>query len=481
MSFDEDYFKSEEFLEQLETYETAVSNGDRPFMDVDDLVDIADYYTWQGHDEQADQAIDYCLELYPDATLPNVFKARKALAEGDFEKAQDFQDAIENKDDPDYHYLEAEMLIASGQTDEADSYLRAYGKRVDPDEYEDFVRDCANLFIDYDVNEKAYEWMLRSKGEDNDDFKELMARTLFGLGKYQEAERIFNELIDRHPFSTFYWNALTSTQLMNEDYSAAITSSEYAIAIDPKDPEAICNKANGLARLGNFEEALKYYQKYCELEPEDEMGFLRQAACLANQNRFDEALPILRKALALTPKDSPNLWQIYQEMAFCYGAQHKTDQALQMLDKCEKLDCDHIDMYVVRGHILLQNDRVAEAEKAFKRALIESDSSPAILLRIIVSLYDNRYLSACYQMLLKLFEIVEEHYPDFKSGNAYMALCCYDLGRKDEFLKYLRLAVDNDPKETKSVLGYLFPDGMPVSEYVPYLENLLNNTDVNSK
>ena len=474
MQIDEEYFQSEEFRELLDSYENAIRQGTAPFMDADDLVDLADYYSWQGDDEQAEKTIDYALELYPTATLPNVFKARKALAMGDIAEAEDYADAIESRDDPDYHYLVAEIMIADGRTDDADGYLREYGKSVAPDEYEDFVRDCANLYIDYNESEKAYEWMMRSRGDDSDDFKELMARTLFGLGKYQDSERIFNELIDHHPYSKHYWNALASAQLMNEDYSNAITSSEYAIAIDPSDADAIGQKANGLFRLGNYEEALKYYRKYSELEPDDEFGMLHQGVCLVNMNRNEEALPVLRMALALSPKDSPFLVQVYQELAFCYGALHQVKQAIEMLDKTETMECDHIDMLVVRGHILLQNGQVNKAEEAFKTAIMKSDNAPGVLLRIIVSLYDNHYVNACYQMLLKFFQMVHEFHPDFHSGNAYMALCCYDLGRVGEFMKYLRLAVENDPHEAQGVLGCLFPEGTPVRDYVSYMEQRIH-------
>ncbi len=79
---------------------------------------------------------------------------------------------------------------------------------------------------------------------------------------------------------------------MNEEYSDAITSSEYAIAIDPNDPDAVSSKASGLFRLGNYEEALKYYKKYSELEPDDEFGLLHQGVCLVNMNRNEEALPV---------------------------------------------------------------------------------------------------------------------------------------------------------------------------------------------
>ncbi len=201
MNIDEEYFKSEEFQELLESYEASINAGSNPFMDADDLVDLADYYAWQGYDEKAEQAINYALELYPSSTLPNVFKARRALSVGDFVQARFYCDEIENHDDPDYHYLVAEIMIAEDNIEQADRYLRDYSKSVDPDEYEDFVRDCANLYIDYQESEKAYEWMMRSRGDESDDFKELMARTLFGLGKYKDSERIFNELIDHHPFS----------------------------------------------------------------------------------------------------------------------------------------------------------------------------------------------------------------------------------------------------------------------------------------
>lgn len=260
MQIDEEYFKSEEFQEILESYEASVNDGNSPFIDADDLVDIADYYSWKDLEEKAEEAIDYALELYPNATLPNVFKARKALNRDDYEEAAFYRDEIENHDDPDYHYLVAEIMIAEGNVEEADEYLREYGKTVDPDEYEDFVRDCANLYIDYEESMKAFEWMLRSKGDGSDDFKELMARALFGIGKYKDSERLFNELVDKNPFSENYWTALASAQYMNNDFSSSITSSEYAIAIAPNDPEPINNKAVGLFKMGNFEEALKYFK-----------------------------------------------------------------------------------------------------------------------------------------------------------------------------------------------------------------------------
>ena len=475
MQIDEEYFKTEDFRELLDSYEASINAGTTPFMDADDLVDIADYYSFYGDMEKAEEAIDCALQLYPHATLPNVFKARQALADNDFAKAREFAEVIESRDDPDYHYLQAEILIAEGRTAEADRYLRDYGMTVDADEYEDFIRDCANLYIDYGISDKAYEWMMRSRGDDSDDFKELMARTLFGLGKYKDSERLWGELIDRNPYSKQYWNALASTQFMSEDYSGAITSSEYAIAIDPQDPEGILSKANGLFRLNNYEEALTYYKRYTDMMPDDEFGLLHQGVCLVNLGRNEEALELLDAALVIAAEDSPFLVQIYQELAFCYSALKNPQKALAMLDKTETLDCDHVDMMVIRGHILLENDQLHRAEEAFKAAIMQSDNAPGVMLRIIVSLYDNRYVNACYQMLLKFFAFVHDYAPDFKGGHAYMALCCYDLGRMDEFMKHLKLAVKESPQESHMVLGCLFPQDTDVQDYYSYMEKHLNS------
>ena len=55
-----------------------------------------------------------------------------------------------------------------------------------------------------------------------------------------------------------------------------------------------------------------------------------------------------------------------------------------------------------------------------------------------------------------------------------MALCCKDLGKGKEFLHYLKLATEKNPKEAKTVLNGLFPYGMDPKDYYQYLLNQTN-------
>ena len=467
MSDDTAYFESEGFKKILRQYEDSVQSGHPAYMDADDLADIADYYHYEGRLDEASDAIELALQFNPDAIGPLLYKAREALSLGNFRLARDYAERIRIIDQDEHLFLKGEILICEGKTEEADELFRKQYLDLPPDEQMDYVYDVANLFAEYNDYNKSFEWMARSQGDDSDDFKELMARTLFGIGKYEDSSRLFNELLDHNPYSKVYWNALASAQFMSEDYGASITSSEYAIAIDPNDAESILTKANGLYHLENYDEALSYFEKYSEINSSDEFGYLHQGTCLINLGKYDEAITRLLTAESKAPKASPYLPEIYQELAFAYSELKLPEIALQYIDKTEYLDCDHIDMEVIRGHILVANKRLKEAEDVFRNVIKESGNAPKTMLRVMVSLYDNRYVSASYKLFKKFFNFVDD---DWSDGYSYMALCCWDIKHYDEFVEYLKKAVEKNPREAKMVLGHLFPTGMKVTEYQKFIE-----------
>lgn len=470
----DEYFDSEEFHEMLAEYEEAVNTGQPVFMDADELSEIADYYQITGNEELADKAITLALSLSPGAVAPLTYKIHEALYNGDTEMARVYLNQIVEKEEPDYVYDQAEILIAEGRIDEADLYLRDELKKLPPEEYQDFVVDVANIYTDYGISEKSMEWMVRAKPEDTQEFKEIMARTLFGLGKYKDSEKLFNELIDDNPFSKYYWNALASAQFMNEDYSNSIQSSEFAIAIDPNDADSIFAKANALYHLDNYEKAYEYYQRYLELVPDDEYGLLHQGTCLINMAKIDDAVDVLTKARQIAEEvddegnTSPCLCDIYTELGFALNEQGKTDEALHCLELADNLDCDHSQIEVVKGHVLLSAERFEEADKHFKLAVKNSSNQHLTIMRIAVSYFDNKHIETTYNILSDLYKTTP---PDYNLGFAYMALCCLDMKKYDEFLKYLKIACQRNPSECKQVLHQLFPADLNPEKYYDFIQS----------
>ncbi len=462
----------------LEEYEEALSTGQPVFLDADELAEIADYYQLNENFDKADAAIDFALSLSPGAVAPLTYKIHEALWDGDIDKARTYLDMITETDEADFVYDKAEIMLAEGDVDGAEAYLQSELEKTPEEEHQDFIVDVANIFLDYNLSEKSLEWMSRAHHEESADFKELMARTLFGVGKYKDSERLWTELVDVDPFSKRYWNALAYTQYMNRDFSNSVQSSEFAIAIDPDDAGSLLSKATGLFQLANYEEALKYFRRYSEREPDDEYGLLYQGICLYNLGRCREAIDVLNNAAEAALQvqeddpsyEQPYLGEIYCELAFCYNELGDTDQALAMIDKAEQYNGDVVMTLVEKGHVMLSSGRYDEAERFFHEAVRQSDSPSQTILRIIISFYDNKMVELAYRMFKEYFRVVGT---EASEGYPYMALCCYELKHYDEFLHYLREACDVDPRACRVALGHLFPDDVEPKDYYNYIKDRL--------
>ncbi|MBO4827572.1 MAG: tetratricopeptide repeat protein [Prevotella sp.] len=466
----DNYFNSKRFKRILNQYEESEKTGTPVFLDSDEFTDIAEYYQGKGETARACDVVDYALSIYPDATAPLVFKARMALFKQDNVRlAEQIAESISDKTDLEYIYIMAEIMIADNRVEEADEYLNEKYNDIDDAEREDFVLDVVTLFCDYELSEQADAWLQRAEETDTLDYKELMGRILMGKGRYTESERLFNELLDQDPYSNHYWNCLASSQLLNNHIQDAITSSEYSIAINPDDDEAVLNKANALFNLGNYEDALEYYKRFTALRPDEDTGEMYQGITLLSVNRLEEAVEHLTKAEQMSDGKSPNHAEICQELAFTLSRLHRMDEALAYIDKTDTNMCDANELMVLRGHVMLENGYYEQAQLCFSTAVKDSGASPHVYLRIAISVYDNGYIRLAYKMFNILFKAVDEHWNE---GFSYMALCCKDLGKQDEYKKWLQKACTTNPAEARTVVGELFPPEMPPEEY--YLNAELN-------
>ena len=284
-------------------------------------------------------------------------------------------------------------------------------------------------------------------------------------GDYEKSKKLFNELIDKDPYSTQYWNSLASSQFFSNNIEDSIQSSEYSIAINPKNSVALLNKANGLYNLGNYGEALKYYLRYNELCPDDENGEMLIGFCCMLLEKYELAIKHLEKAEKLLPPQATSLIDVYKDWAFSLCRLGRLKEAMAILDKTESLDCDHNDMLVYRGNLLAGCGLLAEARTYFIQALTNSGYSPNILMKIAITVFESGDSNYAYKIFKTLYDI----HKDWKKGYAYFAACCYDLGKTDEFMQCLKTATGHSPKELQMLLGKLFPEGMKPEDYYKYM------------
>ena len=463
-----DYYDSKEFKEALEKYEAALSSGSTVYLDCDQLSDIAEYYQWMGHTAKALSAADYALSLFEGATAPLALKAKIALLnENNPEKAMQITEMIADKNDLDYFYIRAEILVVTNHSDEADAYLEKSLETLDELDRLDFVLDSAMLFIDYEYVELAKKWLGKSDEPTQADYREVDGRIKYYEGDYAASERIFNGLIDENPYSAYYWVMLASTQMAQNHLSDALTSSEYAIAINPNDEDALLYKGQALMYLNNHAEAIEYFDRLSQVRTSNVDGYLNSANCYFHLNRYEDGLASLRKAETRAKRHYPErLYEIYREEAFAYSHLGEKDRALSCLDKMEEsMEVDPYEMMVSRAHIYCENDDIPKAQLYYKRAVEESRYQPSIMLRVAVSLYDNDFLQVAYNILSALDPKDLDKLPQ---TYVYLAACAHDLGFREAFISHLSQAVEKSPITARTLLSPFFPEGMDPQEYVNY-------------
>jgi tetratricopeptide (TPR) repeat protein len=107
-----------------------------------------------------------------------------------------------------------------------------------------------------------------------------------------------------------------------------------------------------------------------------------------------------------------------------------------------------------------------EAVKLFQQAIESSHGAPDIFLRIGISVYDCGYFDLSYKMFHTLFSVVDD---DWKDGWSYLALCCKELGKNEEYVEAVRKACEQNPDEARLVLGDFFPPTLSPEQYVDYI------------
>lgn len=463
-------FQTKEFKENLRRYEEARATGSSIYLEPEDFTDIAQYYHFHGRLNDALEAIGDALRIFPGATEPLAFRARVAILIGhNAEEAMRYANLIEDKHDFDYYYIVAEIMIADDRADMAETYLKKKESEIDDDDLEDYRLDVAMLFADYDVYDLAEEWLDKCEDTQEEDYQEVKGRIAMSKGKYKASMKIFNGLIDKDPYSPAYWNLLASCQYLDNNISESIESSNYALAIDPDDTDALLNKANCLTMLGNNADALACYKHYKKLQPQSEVADMGMAAVFMAENKLEESLKHWLIADSLCAPHSANRLDIYRNLCLVYASLGQFEKAFKAVDQLESMTKDSTpDIYVLRGYLMLLEQLPDRAQLYFEAAYNISPETEKenILFYIAYCYFDCDYMQQAHDILRMLS--TSSNSKKFTDFWAYLVRTDYELGLQQEFLDDLKKATERNPHGLQRELSDVFPNGMAVRDFYNY-------------
>lgn len=331
-----EYFQSQEFLEHLREYEDARQMGQAPYMDADDLTDVAEYYMTQNREKDANRAISLALDLHPESFSPKVFLARQQMYHNEIEKAHKLACAIPEQSEPEVLYIRSEILIRRGQVNEASQLLdeAILNWTDDLEERLHYIKDCTEIFMDYNQWGVALLWCDKALADYPDDI-ESMTFSLechLELEHLEEAERLANEILDIDPYKDEVWHMLADVLSSMGRFEEALDSIEYGLAVNPYEDTMLHAKGVCLIQLERFNEANVTLAEYLTKHPDDDHALYNRAIALTCMERYDVATKLLDKATEVSQGMSSEQTQIYLQQAFVEAKMGHVSEALNALE-----------------------------------------------------------------------------------------------------------------------------------------------------
>lgn len=482
------YYRSRHFQKLLRRYEKALEEGRVPYMEADELTDIAEYYMTGNQDTLANRAIQAAIRMHPDSVDPQIFLARQKMFYGQLDEARAILDALDDQDDLEVIYVQAEILIKEGKVDEAEEFLynkmeeKCQRKEIDDEEMESYYHDCVSIFMDYNQWEAAETWLKQLKdqypGHPRLDIME--AEIQMGLDNYEDAMPMLQDILDTEPYNSEAWNLLAETHNALEMYAEAVEDADYALAINPSDANAILMKANAYSFQGMSTEATENYENYLKLQPEDLSVSISLALCHINENRYQQALNVLQNAEHYAPRQTEKkqeLAQICILEALSLGRIGKKQDAIRCMEKawehCEEEQAWQC--YMTEADIYLQSHQPKEAEKYFSQALQKCPDRSEILFNIAIAYSSAGYYDVAIELLEDVWTIFGTE--EGKFVVPYLADCYLHKFRQEPdhskardhdikcFLLYLKLAPMCDREATIHLFRERFPTLKPEDYY----------------
>lgn len=177
--------------------------------------------------------------------------------------------------------------------------------------------------------------------------------------------------------------------LASKDFETATTTFERVLQMEPLDAPTYQLMGNGYAQAGQFEQAIRYYQKAVDLNPVDMLTQHNFAHCynnygvsLRNRGKWDEAIDAYRNALRLMPTlriARTNLSDAFTRKANAHSEAGELDEAVAAYLELQQLHPDEMHTRNLLGELYLKKGDYAEALSVFQHVYnVNSNANHAL-------------------------------------------------------------------------------------------------------
>lgn len=217
------------------------------------------------------------------------------------------------------------------------------------------------------------------------------ATMLMQQGHLQEAQAIYQDLLQKHPDNFECTRRLGWIALQNGDYARAVDYGCRAIEIDPQSAPAHIDLGAAMYNLGHYEASLECLDLAIARDDTAAQAHNNRALALKALGKTEAALASVQKALALDADQA----QAWLNLGTLQRQLDQHEDALASYDRALALQPTYAQAHLNRGNVLQDLGRLEAALAQFDRALaLEPGIAQANWNKAIALLLGGNYSAA---------------------------------------------------------------------------------------
>ncbi len=168
--------------------------------------------------------------------------------------------------------------------------------------------DCLRLVHRFEQALLEYKTALKLLSAAREEFKETVklkcAKCYEGMGRYEEARQILNELLEKAPDDTDALNCLGVVLWQMKQLPESVYVLERALKLEPAYPQARNNLGIALYELKRYDEAVNVWRQALSLKPDYPEAHYNMGVALYQSGLYEQAIEAYKECLNYAPNDA---------------------------------------------------------------------------------------------------------------------------------------------------------------------------------
>ncbi len=454
--------------ESIELFELLLQQKRETYFDVYQIEHIFDYYYEKGKFKMAEKAIDMGLRCHPDSSTLLLKQSTLLIESGELDKSLKILTFLENLESNNSEVFLNLGIIYNLKKNrkQAIAYYEKALKLVGIEDLKEYIFE-----ISFNLNQQGFytdaKNLLKYYQNITINSENLLFEQAFAHDKLDEIEegiRIYNSLLNKNPYLENAWYNLGILYNKKEEYDKAIHAYNMTLTIDAELAEAHYNKANSLAQIGQFREALDSYIDYITNSFYNAITFYYMGDCWENLGNYSYAHRFYKLASELNPNHIESLEGLGRTA-------YKTKDyqtSIIAFDKALDINPQSSDLWLYLGKSHRKAHNLPQAKHCLKKALIHKSEDTLNWIEMYQFLEENEIDFQPIPFLKKLLA------KDKNNGALhYLAAIIYNKYQNhNESLSHLVIARQLLPDDLNLVLNE-YPQLINIPKIAEYINSHL--------